>query len=305
MRAAAGLPNDALLKFSRTFALAFAFFSALCFSLHAEPDDPSFANLFTRQSDSIVTIAAQNRKQAQLGTGFIVNSDGLILTNAHLINNAERVIVKLHDHRGYRRAQVLAVDEKKDLAAIKVNISNLKPVKFGNSNRIKIGERVVTIGNPLGLESTISDGLVSSLRDAGHGQKWLQISVPLSRGSSGGPLFNAHGEVIGITTASLAAGQNLNFAIPINDVKPFLKKAKNVRVAPHRNFLFKHSILRAQDDLASPAQQNYQYYIIQHKDTLYSLARRFDTTVAQIMQLNQLTSSNIYHGQRIKVPVTR
>jgi S1-C subfamily serine protease len=89
-------------------------------------------------------------------------------------------------------------------------------VRLGNSDPVQVGERVVAIGNPRGLEQTVTDGLISAIRDTGKGYKLFQMSVPISTGSSGGPLFNMAGEAIGITAAYLEGGQNLNFAIPIN-----------------------------------------------------------------------------------------
>jgi hypothetical protein len=118
---------------------------------------------------------------------------------------------------------VLASDKNRDVAIIKAHGNDFKALTLGDSDRLQVGEEVVAIGNPLSLESTVSNGIVSAFRtDENEGGKFVQITAPISPGSSGGPLFNMAGEVVGITTSHLVGGDNLNFAIPMNDVKPML-----------------------------------------------------------------------------------
>jgi len=117
------------------------------------------------------------------------------------------------------------------VAIIKAHGNDFRPLTLGDSDRLQVGEEVVAIGNPLSLESTVSNGIVSAIRTVeDEGGKFLQVTAPISPGSSGGPLFNMAGEVVGITTSHLVGGQNLNFAIPINDVKLMLR-AKVSRVS--------------------------------------------------------------------------
>jgi len=111
---------------------------------------------------------------------------------------------------------VLAIDQQRDLAIIQIEAKNLPIAQLGNSDEVAAGDRVVAIGNPLGvLDYTVSDGLISSVRQL-EGNRWLQISAPISQGSSGGPLFNPYGEVIGVATLISSEGQNLNFGVPSN-----------------------------------------------------------------------------------------
>ena len=118
---------------------------------------------------------------------------------------------------------VLASDKARDIAVIKAHGQNFRTLPLGNSDRVQVGEDVVAIGNPLSLESTVSNGIVSGIRTVEEeGGKFLQVTAPISPGSSGGPLFNMAGEVVGITTMYLKGGENLNFAIPINDAKRLL-----------------------------------------------------------------------------------
>jgi hypothetical protein len=173
---------------------------------------------------AIVTIVmANNDKPIARGTGFLVSQDGVVVTNYHVIANGNAAIVKFSDGTALPVDGVLAVDKVRDLAIIKIHGKNFRALTLGNSDRVQIGEEVVAIGNPLGLELTVSNGILSGVRTVEkEGGKFLQITAPISHGSSGGPLFNMAGEVIGITSMYFEGGENLNFAIPVNDAKRLL-----------------------------------------------------------------------------------
>lgn len=158
-----------------------------------------------------------------LGTGFLISKDGRVVTNYHVIENGISAIVKLPDGTVFSVDGVLAADKTRDIAIIKAHGENFRTLPLGNSDQVQVGEEIVAIGNPLSLESTVSNGIVSGIRTVEEeGGKFLQITAPISHGSSGGPLFNMFGEVIGINSMFLEGGENLNFAIPINDVKRLL-----------------------------------------------------------------------------------
>lgn len=148
------------------------------------------------------------------GSGFIISSDGRIVTNYHVIDGAASGKVVLNDGTTFTDIKVLGWDKEGDLAIIKVPGSGLPAVTTGNSDTAQIGEAVVAIGSPLGLQNTVSTGIISARRDG-----YLQTTAPISHGSSGGALFNMMGEVVGITSAGMEEGANLGFAIPINEVK--------------------------------------------------------------------------------------
>src|SRR5882762_6993308 len=173
---------------------------------------------------SIVTIiTANNDKPIAQGTGFLVRADGLIVTNYHVIATGNVAIVKFPDDTAFPVDGVLAADKVRDLAIIKIHGRTFRTLALGDSDDIQVGEEVVAIGNPLLLESTVSNGIISGVRTSKQqGGKFLQTTAPISPGSSGGPLFNMRGDVVGINTLYLEGGENLNFAIPINEAKNLL-----------------------------------------------------------------------------------
>ena len=167
------------------------------------------------------------------GSGFVVKPDGFVVTNFHVIEEASGLIVKMLDGEIYDRVQVVDYDRRRDLAVLKIPaFKELPTVAMGDSSAVKVGQQAVAIGNPQGLEHTVTSGMVSAFRQA-EGYRLMQISVPISPGSSGGPLFDLRGNVIGITTSGMQGdAQNLNFAVPIEYVRPLLEtKAEPISVA--------------------------------------------------------------------------
>lgn len=159
------------------------------------------------------------RKQQGIGSGFIINNDGYILTNNHVVEDADQIKVKLADGKEFD-GKVIGRDPKTDLALIKIKESpDLKPLKLGNSDALKVGSWVLAVGSPFGLEQTVTAGIVSAKgRVIGSGpyDNFIQTDASINPGNSGGPLINMQGEVIGINTAIIASGQGIGFAIPIN-----------------------------------------------------------------------------------------
>jgi serine protease Do len=183
------------------------------------------AELFRKCAPSVVNIKVGSGG----GTGFVIDDKGTVATNSHVINKASSVEIKLKDGNWVRNVDLLVENEEADLALLELKGVDPKklppPLSLGDSDTVAVGEQVVAIGNPLGLEHTLTDGLVSSRRIF-KGRKWIQISVPISPGNSGGPLFNMSGEVVGVTTAGFSmwsGAQNLNLAVPINELKKLVK----------------------------------------------------------------------------------
>ena len=173
-----------------------------------------------------VYLEMQDSKGVPLGfgSGFFVG-DNLIATNYHVIEGAARGSAKLvGQFSTYTIEGVTATDQTNDLALLKVTMSGIKPLPLGNSSDVKIGETVYVAGNPKGLEGTFSNGIISSRRDK-YTKERLQMTAPISPGSSGGPVLNSKGEVIGVSFMTLVGGQNLNFAIPSRYLRELLTES--------------------------------------------------------------------------------
>jgi serine protease Do/serine protease DegQ len=157
-----------------------------------------------------------------LGSGFIISSDGLILTNAHVVREAKEVMVKLSDRREYK-AKVLGADPATDIAVLKIDAPNLTAMKLGDSDQLNVGDFVIAIGNPFGLGQTVTSGIVSALGRSGLNiegyEDFIQTDASINPGNSGGALINLRGELIGINTAIIGpsgASVGIGFAVPVN-----------------------------------------------------------------------------------------
>lgn len=176
------------------------------------------AEVFASAKDSVVTV----RTSTGQGSGVVVGPAGAIVTNLHVIAGATKAAVALADGESFEVESVLALDREHDLALLRIKGSDLRVIPLGDSDSLVVGERVMAIGSPSGLELSLSDGIVSAVRDLGDGYKVVQTTAAISPGSSGGGLFNTRGELVGITTFKLRDAENLNFAIPANDVRRLL-----------------------------------------------------------------------------------
>jgi serine protease Do len=188
------------------------------------PFDDFFDHFFNGQQPG------PSHKQRSLGSGFIISRDGYILTNEHVIDGSDEIKVKLSDGRTFD-ALVKGADQKLDLALLKVETEDPLPVaSFGDSDELQIGAWVMAIGNPFGLEQTVTAGIVSAkgrVIGAGPYDDFIQTDASINPGNSGGPLFNDAGQVVGINTAIVSGGQGIGFAIPINAVKTVLEQLRS------------------------------------------------------------------------------
>lgn len=181
-------------------------------------NDPVFRQFF---GDDI-PMPPSNRVEQGTGSGFIIRADGLVLTNAHVVSGADTVTVKLTDGREFQ-GKVLGADSLTDVAVVKIQANNLPTVTVGNSEQLRPGEWAIAIGNPLGLDNTVTVGIVSAtgrrsseVRVPDKRVNFIQTDAAINPGNSGGPLLNQRGEVIGMNTAIIGGAQGLGFAIPIN-----------------------------------------------------------------------------------------
>lgn len=183
--------------------------------------DPSLKQFFGSPAPNI----PREQTQKGMGSGFVVSSDGLILTNAHVVEGSDRVKVTLKDGQTYQ-GRVMGTDSLTDVAVIKIEADSLPAVTFADSDQLQPGESAIAIGNPLGLDNTVTNGIVSATArtsaQVGVADKrvsFIQTDAAINPGNSGGPLLNAQGEVIGINTAIMQNAQGLGFAIPGNAAK--------------------------------------------------------------------------------------
>ena len=184
-------------------------------------NDPFLRQFFGSEIPNI----PQERVQRGFGSGFVVSSDGLILTNAHVVDGSDRVTVTLKDGSTYE-GRVMGTDSLTDMAVIKIEAENLPILTFANSEQLQPGDWAIAIGNPLGLDNTVTTGIVSatgrSSAQIGVADKrvsFIQTDAAINPGNSGGPLLDARGEVIGINTAIIQNAQGIGFAIPINTAR--------------------------------------------------------------------------------------
>jgi regulator of sirC expression with transglutaminase-like and TPR domain len=176
-----------------------------------------------RKSVAVITFAGRNGNAMGLGTGFVVGSDGLIATNLHVLGEARAIAVRLADGKTHDVTSVYASDRALDLAVVRIKARGLPALKLADSAKLKLGQAVVALGNPHGLEYSVVSGVVSAIRPI-MGRSMIQLAIPVEPGNSGGPLLDRHGRVQGILTLKSVQNANIAFAMPINALKPLLDK---------------------------------------------------------------------------------
>ncbi len=213
------------------------------------------ADVVKRSTAGVVQIVVSDQagNELGLGSGFIVSANGEIVTNYHVIEGAHLAIAKLANGSFFPIKGVLAADADTDLVLLKVEGRELPLLNLGSIGKVQVGDHVVAIGSPLGLEGTVSDGIVSALRIEAAGKNWIQTTAPVSHGNSGGPLLNMSGEVVGVITwgVNLQEGANLNFAVPSDEVKSLLSTA--AELSPLDSIRTKKQLSTARPTVETPA----------------------------------------------------
>jgi tetratricopeptide (TPR) repeat protein len=175
----------------------------------------------------LLAVSDADGKEIANGTGFLVSSDGKLITNHHVIENAVSAVAKAENGGLFPVEGVLADDPKNDLVLLKLKGKDLPFLTLGNSDKVEVGTRIAVIGSPLGLEGTLSEGIVSGIRGEVGQDAWVQITAAISPGSSGSPVLGTGGEVLGVAAMVIRGGQSLNFAIPARFVKGVLQAGNN------------------------------------------------------------------------------
>ncbi len=194
------------------------------------PPERSVRDLVQQLGEGVVQV----RTPGGLGSGFFLNEEGFLITNFHVIEGETQISIEVYhvsngqlDRRSYRQVRIVAMNKFADLALLKVedkDAPKFKRVSLGNADILGVGERVFAIGSPLGLERTVTEGIVSTKTRPFQGELYMQTTAQINPGNSGGPLFNMRGEVVGVTNMKITFGEGLGFAIPIEEVKNFLNR---------------------------------------------------------------------------------
>lgn len=207
-----GTPDEQMLEFFRRFGI---------------PIPPGMAPRGPRQERG----PSEEAVPRGVGSGFVISADGYIMTNAHVVEGADELLVTLHDKREFK-ARVVGADRRTDVAVVKIEASGLSAVRLGDVNRLRVGEWVMAIGSPFGLENTVTAGIVSAKqRETGDFLPFIQTDVAINPGNSGGPLINMRGEVVGINSQiySRSGGfQGISFAIPIDEAARVSEQLRTV-----------------------------------------------------------------------------
>ncbi|MFI4847759.1 MAG: transglutaminase family protein [Gimesia chilikensis] len=199
----------------------------------ASESDPgvSAEDLAVRAKESVVSVsfAGRDGQEAGMGTGFVIDANGLIATNLHVIGEARPITVQLSDGTSYEVQEVYATDRQMDLAVLKIAVDNLKPLKLAEPDTLKQGAEVVVLGNPQGLRYSVVKGVNSGTREV-DGKPMLQLAIPIEPGNSGGPVLDSLGRVQGIVTLKSAVTRNLGYAVNVSALKGLLEKPNPVPI---------------------------------------------------------------------------
>ena len=203
--------------------------SLLMASLATAQETVDWSSLVEKVMPAVVTIVSADAKDIVQGTGFIISSDGKIVTNFHVVAGKPTILARLLDGSSLVIKSILASDKANDLAILQAEGRDLPFVQLGDSDKVKVGEAICVIGSPMLLEGTVSVGIISAMR------KLLQITAPVSEGSSGSPVFNRKGEVIGVASFALSEGQSINLVVSSNAVKALLHSHDTKSLSPSQN----------------------------------------------------------------------
>src|SRR6266581_3283372 len=182
----------------------------------AHAQESATARIARENLPAVVTLVAvdDHDQPLALGSGFFITRDGVLVTNAHVVGGATKILVRWRGRTG-TAGRIFNCARKHDLVTLQTSFDSTPAVSLADSDKVVVGQDVIVLGSPQGLEGTVSTGIVGGLRTLGAA-RLLQITAPISPGSSGGPVFDSTGRVIGIATATSSQGQNLNFALPVN-----------------------------------------------------------------------------------------
>jgi S1-C subfamily serine protease len=198
-------------------------------SVHAQTRALTTGEIARVSGPSVVKLEVHDKLGTVVGqaSGVVIAPGGVVATNFHVVADACNLYIKAPSGSLTSATGLLSFDINKDIAIAHFDSKDLPAARLGESRTLRVGDKVVAIGNPLGLEQTVSEGIVSALRNIENNRAVIQTTVPISPGSSGGGLFNSRGELVGLTAFTLQDSQNLNFAVPLTDVMESLKRSSD------------------------------------------------------------------------------
>ena len=272
--------------------LALLLSASLCLNAANEAPDLRALAKQTRPAVYLLVLQDEDGKTIGAGTGFLVSSDGLLVTNQHVVAEAHTIIAKAENGGLFPVTRIIATDPRNDLALIQFNAKDLPFLTLAPDGSAEAGTRIAIIGSPLGLEGTLTEGIVSARRRLPKEKRdVLQISAPISQGSSGSPVLDSQGRVIGVASFLLQDGQALNFASPSEQLRKLLGK-RTLKTTPPPSL-----------QKNPPAT-----YTVKQGDTLIQISRELEkqgvsATAEQIRTLNQIPKSSVIRpGQVLRIP---
>ncbi|NBS06089.1 MAG: LysM peptidoglycan-binding domain-containing protein [Verrucomicrobia bacterium] len=298
----ASFPTSSLLKEMSCFLGILGLFSVSTLLAGTEPPDlPAIAKQ-TRPAVYLLVLQDEDGNTIGAGTGFSISSEGLLVTNQHVIAGAHSVVAKAENGGLFPVTRIVAIDKINDLALLEIKAKDLPFLSLAPDGSAEAGTRIAVVGSPLGLEGTLTEGIVSARRRLPKERRdVLQISAPISKGSSGSPVLDAQGRVIGVASFLLQDGQSLNFASPSEKLRLLLKK-------------FGPSTSSQATPPTSPVQNkpatSPTSYVVKNGDTLSRISRDLakrgiNTSPEEIRTLNHLpTNSVLRPGQILKTPTS-
>src|ERR1700686_2281366 len=211
----------------------FLAFAAVCYS-QVSPTKLDAPVLYEKSAPSVVLITTvDSAGHASQGSGVVIKPDGIIATNYHIISDATAARIQLNNGDIYDDVSILDTDERKDIASLRIKAINLPVLPIADSDAVRIGATVYAIGAPRGLNGSLSSGIVSALRNANEdspklsGFRIIQFTAPISPGSSGSPMIDETGKLVGLVFAARVDGQNLNLAVPVNYIVPLIETSRS------------------------------------------------------------------------------
>jgi S1-C subfamily serine protease len=276
----------------RCFLIALLLSTSLGLNAANEAPDLRALAKQTRPAVYLLVLQYEDGKTIGAGTGFLVSADGLLVTNQHVVAEAHTIIAKAENGGLFPVTRIIDTDPRNDLALIQFNAKDLPFLSLAPDGSAEAGTRIAIIGSPLGLEGTLTEGIVSARRRLPKEKRdVIQISAPISQGSSGSPVLDSQGRVIGVASFLLQDGQALNFASPSEQLRKLLEKR-----------------ISQTTPLASLQKNSPATYTVKQGDTLFQISRELEkrgvsATAEQIRTINQLPKNSVIRtGQVLRIP---